>query len=122
MAKTTVKKTDIKVNRNKNGKLEKGSVLNPNGRPKGKMMATIIKDFLLEIPEGKTETYAKLIAMSLAKQAMKGDMTAIKEVNDRMDGKATQRQEITGGQGESLFGKEEKEETDSAIRKFLKIK
>lgn len=43
------------------------------------------------------------LACSVIAKAMEGDIPAIKEIADRLDGKAVQQTEITGADGESLF-------------------
>jgi hypothetical protein len=45
---------------------------------------------------------ANLIVEALLNKAEEGDISAIKEVFDRMEGKAVARQEITGADGEAL--------------------
>ena len=45
---------------------------------------------------------ANMIVEALLNKAEEGDISAIKEVFDRMEGKAVARQEITGADGEAL--------------------
>lgn len=45
---------------------------------------------------------ANLIVEALLSKAEEGDLTAIKEVFDRIEGKAVAKQEITGADGEAL--------------------
>lgn len=45
---------------------------------------------------------ANMIVEALLKKAEEGDISAIKEVFDRMEGKAVARQEITGADGADL--------------------
>lgn len=45
---------------------------------------------------------ANMIVEALLTKAEEGDISAIKEVFDRMEGKAVARQEITGADGEAL--------------------
>lgn len=76
--------------RDENGKVLPGSVLNPNGRPpKEWTMSTLIQEALEEEAEKGTPV-KKQIARKLAHMALQGDIQAIKEVNDRIDGKARQ--------------------------------
>jgi len=77
---------------------------NPSGRPKGTYsMVTLIKKKAAELypddPE-KQKTYGEMVVEKMYNKAIKdNDMTAIKEINDRIDGKAPQHisQDITGG-------------------------
>lgn len=70
---------------------KKGQVANPNGRPKrGWSMKSLIEEALEEqsitgVPK------KKLIAIKLADLALNGDMSAIKEVNARVDGMPVQQ-------------------------------
>lgn len=46
--------------------------------------------------------YNRVIAQALIDKAMSGDMAAIKEYADRVDGKAVATQELTGPDGSNL--------------------
>lgn len=78
---------------------------NPNGRPKREWtMQSLIEEALEEEIELKNKlgqvtgkaSIKKLIAKKLAHLAIQGDMVAIKEVNNRLDGMPVQKQEIEG--------------------------
>lgn len=89
-----------------------GNNANPNGRPKKEWtMKSLIEDALnIENEEGTPRKV--VIANKLASMAMAGDITAIKEVNNRIDGMPVQ--DITSG-GEAIVGPTvyiPKEETD----------
>lgn len=78
-----------------------GNNANPNGRPKKEWtMKSLIIESLEEQSEDGTPA-KKGIARKLAKLALAGDMQAIKEVNNRIDGMP--QQDITSG-GEAIQG------------------
>lgn len=66
---------------------------NPNGRPKGtKNLSTILKTILEEEIEddGEKRTFQEAIIRKLLKKAKDGDIKAIMEIFDRVEGKAKQ--------------------------------
>ena len=72
------------------------------GAPKGNKNATktriwaeAINKVLIRSDEGKKQKLVKL-AEKLVDSALDGDMTAIKEIGDRVDGKALASIELTG--------------------------
>ncbi len=74
---------------------------NPKGKPKGSIsMTAALKDYLehetddLDPRTNKKFTYKQKIILELVKKAHKGDLPSIKEVLDRVEGKAVQKQEI----------------------------
>lgn len=76
-----------------------GNNANPNGRPKKEWtMKSLIEEALEELQEDGTPV-KKGIAKRLSKLALAGDMQAIKEVNNRIDGMP--QQDITSG-GEAI--------------------
>ena len=75
---------------------KKGQSGNPGGRPK---KASITEAFLavLEKPvpnDPQKRNYAELIAEATARQAIKGNVQAVKEIADRTEGRARQSIEI----------------------------
>lgn len=67
---------------------------NPGGRPKAPWTMTgLIKEALEEEAETGQQK-KKLVAQKLAQLALKGDMMAIKEVNNRIDGMAQQNMKV----------------------------
>lgn len=82
---------------------------NPNGAPPGRRLATLLKKILdgeIEIDDLETGlkrkvTKAEVVALSLFKQAVKGNVKAIKEVFDQVDGKLPQP--LIGDGGMPLF-------------------
>ena len=67
---------------------------NPSGRPKSKPFREAIQRALEEAGDDKAALQA--VATALVGKAMMGDVPAIKELADRMDGKVAQA--ITGGE------------------------
>ena len=61
---------------------------NPGGRPKGML------NFAKALSDALTEETLAAICASLAAKAMEGDMSAIKEVADRLDGKSKQQMDV----------------------------
>lgn len=85
---------------------KKGEVRNPKGKPKGtKNFKTIIKEFLdvetdaMNPMSGKLEklSVGQQVVIALLAKAKKGDVSAIKELFDRIDGKAEQKLIHEGG-------------------------
>jgi hypothetical protein len=88
------------------GQWSKGVSGNPKGSPKGPrfktLYANVLKravdveklgiDDIVEVfgKQGKTISVEQAIALRTATMALSGDMSAIKEITDRMDGKAQQ--------------------------------
>ena len=61
---------------------------NPNGRPKSKPFKDAIQK-ALKAADGD-EDMLNAVALALVKKAKEGDVPAIKELADRLDGKVTQ--------------------------------
>jgi len=74
--------------------------INRKGRPKAEWTwSGLLRDLADEI-DGKTGLEKKrIIANALFKQAYRGNVIAIKEFGDRIDGKAKQSHEIAGKDG-----------------------
>lgn len=70
------------------GKFQPGQSGNPNGRPKSKPFKDALKKAVAEA--GADDEALKLVAAALLEKAKSGDVQAIKELADRMDGKVTQ--------------------------------
>ena len=82
--------------------MKKGETLNPHGRPKGsRSLATILREMLETdidvVVEGKKERkqMQEVIIRKLLKKASEGDIRAITEIFDRVEGKAKQHTDIT---------------------------
>lgn len=96
----------------------KGKSGNPSGRPRGsKNVSTQLKKLIGKAaPEDvanskiiadfaghlKRPTMADAIAVRLLSEAVKGNIKAIKEINDRLEGKARQAVEVSGSEGGPL--------------------
>ena len=86
------------------GRLLPGYTANPNGRPILTEEEKLVKKATVELISEYKEKLAEalpLISPVLIAKAMEGDMQAIKEVNDRVMGKAEAKTDITSG-GEKL--------------------
>ncbi|MGI8642291.1 MAG: DUF5681 domain-containing protein [Pyrinomonadaceae bacterium] len=71
---------------------QKGQSGNPNGRPKSAMLSDALRRKMLDaMPDASEKTVADGIADALIKQALNGEVSAIKEVFDRTEGKVSQR-------------------------------
>jgi len=78
---------------------------NPKGRPPGRSISSILKDLLnknftnidpFEKGQLKERPINEHIAIKLANMALKGDISSIKEIFDRTEGKPPQKLEHTG--------------------------
>ena len=67
---------------------------NPAGRPKYTTVSEAIREQLKELDKTGAHTLAEQIADALIQQCLKGNVKAIKELIDRMEGKARQPIEI----------------------------
>jgi len=72
---------------------------NPSGRPKrewtwASLLDEAMEEEMANASEGKREKIKKIITKKLAKMAMGGDIQAIKEITNRMDGMPTQHTTI----------------------------
>jgi hypothetical protein len=86
------------VNRDVNGHLQKGSILNPKGRPKKDRERDYL-DIMLNIVTPKRWTS---IVNKAADQAERGDAVARKWLADYIIGAPVQRQEVTGLEGGAI--------------------
>lgn len=68
-----------------------GAQANPNGRPKAAWTwSGLLREVAEKIENGSEKTKKELIAEALTREAAKGNVAAIKEFGDRIDGKAKQ--------------------------------
>jgi hypothetical protein len=77
---------------NKIGKqFPKGTTGNPNGRPKLTRLTDALREQLAETnPDADGETQAEQIARALIREAVSGNVQAIREIGDRTEGKPKQ--------------------------------
>jgi hypothetical protein len=74
-----------------------------NGRPKGSLSLTNeIKKILAGVEEASQKTILELLAIAAAKQAIKGNAAYFKEIMERVDGKITDKTELTLKNGEPI--------------------
>jgi hypothetical protein len=75
----------------------KGVSGNPGGRPKKKLVTDELERLLqVEAPDAGGRTWATVIAEALLHQARKGDVRAITELTNRIEGKPLQPVELSG--------------------------
>jgi hypothetical protein len=86
-----------KPKRDEKGRLLPGNTANPAGRPEGSIsVVSAIKKKLQECPEGKQKTYLHYLVEKIMKKAViDDDVSMIKDIIDRVDGKPQQRTDIT---------------------------
>ena len=89
-------KDDIKEH-----EFKKGQSGNPNGRPKGsRNLTTILREMLEEEIEVNVDgvktkkQFQEVIVRKLLQKANEGNLKAIEQILDRMEGKPVQKQEI----------------------------
>ena len=86
------KRKELKPFQDEKGRFKKGSCPNPGGRPKGSVSPTkaLLRLLAEEAPDGNT--YAEKVAETLLLVSTKGgDVSAIKEILQRADGKVPDR-------------------------------
>lgn len=82
--------------RDEEGRFIPGVSGNPAGRPKGKTFSGYLRELLEEIdPETKKENF-RILSEVLFKVAKRGDVQAIREFADRLDGRPKQAIEHSG--------------------------
>jgi hypothetical protein len=104
------------LKKNKAPNWVKGQSGNPDGYPKGqKNRATILRELLgLTLkqngkavenpldPNQKKMTIEQAVNIALIQKALKGNIEAIKEIQDTMHGKIKDKTELTGADGQPL--------------------
>jgi hypothetical protein len=81
----------------------KGVSGNPGGRPKKKQVTEELERLLAEeAPNGNGQTWATVIAQALLRRASKGDVRAIAELANRIEGKPAQAVAVDVKAGEGL--------------------
>ena len=74
---------------------KKGQSGNPNGRAKDKLWADAIRIAVNEAYEGGDRKKLRVLADKLVDKAIEGEIAAMKEIGDRLDGKAAQSGDVT---------------------------
>ncbi|OGJ38861.1 MAG: hypothetical protein A2383_02570 [Candidatus Pacebacteria bacterium RIFOXYB1_FULL_39_46] len=70
--------------------------INRAGRPhKGRAWSEVIEEVSERVDDKSGKNYKQLVAEALFNRAISGDITAIKEIGDRIDGKAKQQMKPT---------------------------
>jgi len=97
-----VKNNEIMANENNLKHFKKGQSGNPKGRPKSALrdIKDVLKDLLSQEKNG-TQLIDGLMSVVVNK-ALKGDLKAVDMLLSYTFGKATQRTEITGAEGEPI--------------------
>lgn len=101
--------------RNERGQFVPGVSGNPKGKPAGSVsIVAEIKKKLEEVPAGSKETYLKIFVFRLFQKAIiDGDTTLMKDMIDRVDGRAKQNIGLDINDGE-----EERTELKALIEKL----
>lgn len=105
------------IERDENGRLKKGVVLNPLGRPKGSEdFKTKWFKFVDKVAKSNNMTPEEIDEQLFAigfKKAKEGDYAFYRDIHDRVYGKPIQHTELTGKDGKDLIpdplSEEEKE-------------
>jgi hypothetical protein len=74
---------------------KKGQSGNPNGRAKDKLWADAIRIAVNEAYEDGDKKKLRVLADRLVDKALEGEISAMKEIGDRLDGKAAQSVDVT---------------------------
>lgn len=73
----------------------KGMSGNPNGRPKLTRLTDALREQIAQTnPDAPEETIAEQIARALIKEAIAGNVQAIREIGDRCEGKPMQKVDV----------------------------
>ena|SRR3990167_6528084 len=88
------------VKRNERGQIQKGEILNPNGRTEGtKNFETDFNEAVDELAkeEKMTRSEARKMLLKVAfRRANKGNFSFYKDIHDRIYGQATEKKELNG--------------------------
>lgn len=98
-------KTGIKQEeRDDKGRFLPGVSGNPNGKPKGaRHMSTLLEEAIRKVAEDTGTSEDQAIVRALIEKAKAGDIRAITEVWDRLEGKPKQQTDITSGGDKIVF-------------------
>ena len=76
---------------------------NPTGRSKSCVLTDMLDAICQEIEPESKKSYGQLAAEALLSKVFGGDVSAFRELCDRVEGKPRQRMEITGAEGSPLM-------------------
>jgi Family of unknown function (DUF5681) len=93
---------------------------NPGGRPK-RPLSDAYRDLMDKIVPGDKEkrTFAELIALAVAKEAIKGKTQAAIEIADRVEGKSMQGVQVSGPSGGAILESLTPEQNERRIAELL---
>lgn len=106
------------------GKWKPGQSGNPKGHPKGQRnFATIYREALKQLAKEKKTTPEKLedliLKVGIAK-AIGGDYRFWQDINDRLNGKPVQKNELTGADGKDLIPDNKSvQDADDILTRFI---
>lgn len=80
----------------------KGGIASGRSRRKWKEFRKLFEIALTRKQEGKDSTAAEDIVLAMIEKALKGDVQAFKEIRDTMGEKPTDKQELSGKNGEGI--------------------
>lgn len=99
---------EIRANRREDGTFGEGNIANPNGRPpdtEEKKIAKKAAKLLIQEYKEKLAEWLPKIEPILGEKALTGDISAIKELHDRVMGKPDQKSDhTTGGKPFPILG------------------
>jgi hypothetical protein len=76
-------------------RFKKGETGNPSGRPKLTRLSEALREQLAEaMPNAPERTVAEAIARTLIREAISGNVQAIREIGDRTEGKPMQKVDL----------------------------
>lgn len=89
---TPLNNREIMVKRDEKGKLLTGSILNPNGKPRGtKHLSSILQEKISSSTNnGTLTTDGEIILNKVIEMAKSGDIRAIELIWERLEGKSSQ--------------------------------
>ena len=110
--------------RDDKGRFRQGVSGNPNGKPPGSISVVAeLKKKLEEIPkEGNPEKkrYLDMLVLKVIKKALaEGDVSMIKDIIDRIDGRPKQPTEFSGSVYLNKISPEEQEKIDNALDEII---
>jgi hypothetical protein len=79
----------------------KGTSGNPGGRKKGESLTAMLRRVLEQEHNGRP--IGEILVERLVKEALTGKLPHLKEVFDRIEGRAKERHEVTGMDGQQLI-------------------